>query len=136
MNRLTIHREDRHVGLDLRGYTVHEAEEVAAAKVREAWENGYSYITLRHGCGYVRHHRQAAAEGAGGVKWTLRGFLTRGEWDKYVLPRRSARHAVGAVAMTLAVRPNPAPNATEVWEPLPKGYHEVQHEIALCQVVR
>lgn len=132
MDRLTIDRDDRHIGLDLRGYTVREAEEVATG---EAWENGYSFITLRHGCGYVRHHRQTASLGAGGVKWSLRGFLARGEWDKYVLPRRSARHEVGEIAMTLAVRPNPAPNATEAWEPLPKGHHELQHETALGEVV-
>jgi hypothetical protein len=117
--------------VDLRGYTVREAKEIAAVKVREAWRNGYSQITLLHGGGYARHHLQAAASAAGGVKWCLRGCLARGEWDRCVFPRRSARHEVGAVAMTLAVRKNPASNATEVWEPLPRGYHQWRRETVL-----
>ena len=130
--RLNLDDRERQLSVDLCGYTVREAEEVADEKVREAWENGYERITLIHGCSYIRHHFQAAALGQGGVKWTLRSRLAQGYWNKYVFPRRSAKHDVGGCYMTLALRPNPTPRCPASWEPLQMGYHEWVREEALA----
>jgi len=109
--------------LDLHGYTVREAVELADKKVREAWENGYDHITLIHGCPDVRHWRQAEEWGRGGIKWELRGYLACGDWKDYVYYRRSKKHKVDGGYMTLAVKPNPTPNVPERWSPVSEGYY-------------
>lgn len=131
--RMKLDEAERHDGVDLRGYTIGEAEEIADQKVREAWENGYKRITLIHGCSYVRHHKTATILAQGGVKWTLRSRLAQGCWDQYVFPRRSKRHDVNEWCMTLGVRPNPNPRSTARWEPLSQGYHEWLREEALAR---
>ena len=55
--------------VDLHGYPVWEAVEVATAKIREAWEKGFEEITLIHGVPDIYHHRIAWVVGRGGIKW-------------------------------------------------------------------
>ena len=55
--------------VDLHGYPVWEAVEVATAKIREAWEKGFEEITLIHGAPDIYHHRIAWVVGRGGIKW-------------------------------------------------------------------
>ncbi len=130
--RMEIDDTERELSVDLRGYTIAEAERIADEKVREAWENGYSRITLIHACAYIRHHAQAAALGQGGIKWTLRRMLAQGHWNEYAYPRRSAKHEVNEYCMTLALRPNPNPLPVASWEPMPMGYYEWVRQEALA----
>jgi hypothetical protein len=46
--------------VDLHGYPVWEAVEVATEKIREAWEKGFEQITLIHGAPDIYHHRIAS----------------------------------------------------------------------------
>ena len=114
----------REYSLDLHGHTLADAREIAGAKIREAWENGYDVITLIHGSPLIRHHLQARYSGRGGIKWEVRGRLASGEWMKYVYNRRSVKHDIGEGSMTLALRRNPNPNRPERWTPIPEGYYE------------
>jgi hypothetical protein len=95
--------------VDLHGYRVWQAVEVASEKVREAWEQGYEQITLIHGAPDIHHHATAWTLGRGGIKWALRGCLSRGEWNEWVYNRRSKKHIIEDGAMTLALRPNARP---------------------------
>ena len=90
--------------LDLHGYPVRQALEIAEEKVKEAWAKGWEEVTLIHGAPDIRHWQTASIFGRGGIKWGLRGLLAQGEWNQYVYPRRSRRHRIGDGAMTLAVR--------------------------------
>jgi hypothetical protein len=99
--------------VDLHGYPVWQAIEVATEKIREAWERGLEEITLIHGAPDIRHHATAWALGRGGIKWALRGFLARGEWSEWVYGRRSTKHIIENGAMTLALRPNGRPHQGE-----------------------
>jgi hypothetical protein len=99
--------------VDLHGYPVWEAVQVATEKIREAWEKGFEQITLIHGAPDIYHHRIASACGRGGIKWSLRGCLARGEWGEWVYSRRSTKHVIEDGAMTLALRPNGRPGQTK-----------------------
>lgn len=91
--------------VDLHGYSVREAEDIAGAKIAEAWRSGCSYITLIHGSPLIRHHMIAQMMQRGGIKWRLRGMLARGDWNRYVYPRRSRKHYISDGSMTLRLRP-------------------------------
>ena len=91
--------------VDLHGYPVWQALEVAEAAILDANQQpGVNSITLIHGAPDIRHHAVAQALRRGGIKWSLRGCLARGEWDKWVYPRWSKRHRIGDGSMTLALR--------------------------------
>lgn len=90
--------------VDLHGYPVWQALEVADEKVKEAWENGCRYITLIHGAPEIRHHKTAWQVLRGGIKWGLRGKLARGEWMQYAYQRRSRQHVIEDGFMTLRLR--------------------------------
>ena len=90
--------------LDLHGYPVRQAVEIAGDTVKAAYEAGFEYIKLIHGAPDVEHRMTAQVLGRGGIKWELRGFLARGDWSRYVYPRRSAKHGIGDGAMALALR--------------------------------
>ena len=89
--------------LDLHGYPVQQALEVAEEKVKEAWEKGWGEVTLIHGAPDIRHWQTALAYGRGGLSGVCEGCCS-GERDQYVYPRRSRRHRICDGTMTLAVR--------------------------------
>jgi hypothetical protein len=93
--------------LDLHGYSVWEALELAERTIRDAWECGYRRIAIIHGAPDIRHPMQAR-HGRGGIKWGLRGLLYRGEWNKYVYGRRSRKHWIDDGYMSLALRTHPS----------------------------
>jgi len=98
------------VEVDLHGYPVWQAREVAENTIEEALRQpDVASITLIHGAPYIRHHAAARALGRGGIKWSLRGCLARGEWDQWVYPRRSRKHRIGDGSMTLALRKKTTP---------------------------
>jgi hypothetical protein len=92
--------------IDLHGYPVWEALEVADKEIEKAWKQpDVESITLIHGAPDVYHHAVARQLGRGGIKWALRGRLAQGEWSNMVYGRRSKRHIIEDEAMTLALRP-------------------------------
>jgi hypothetical protein len=92
--------------IDLHGYPVWEAVELATSSIKKAWQQRRSEITLIHGAPDVQHWTIATMLGRGGIKWQLRGHLARGEWKEFVFNRRSKKHHIGDGHMTLALRPN------------------------------
>jgi hypothetical protein len=95
--------------VDLHGYPVWEAVEIATKKIRQAWEQAFEEITLIHGAPDIGHHTTASALGRGDIKWSLRGCFARGEWKQWVYSRRSKKHSIEDGAMTLALRPKGSP---------------------------
>src|SRR5579885_595131 len=89
------------VVLDLHGYSVWEAVELAEETIRKAWERGCRYVQLIHGAPDIRHWKIASVLGRGAIKWTLRGFLARGDWNELVYGRRSRRHQIDDGSMIL-----------------------------------
>jgi hypothetical protein len=119
---MKIEPEDRIVVVDLDGYSMWTALDVASEKVREAWENGFAYISLIHGATGVQHRseQQRSRSGKGAIKWKLRGIVRRGEWREWIYYRHSKKHDIGGVAMSLALRPNPNPRKEPIWSPIPE----------------
>jgi hypothetical protein len=97
---------DDDLEIDLHGYPVWHALEIAEQKIKEAWSKGCRYITFIHGAPDIRHHMVAQILGRGGIKWGLRGMLARGEWSQYAYPRRSRKHHIDDGYMTLRLRAN------------------------------
>jgi len=115
MASLHIDPEAKHVGVDLHGFSVATAMDVAEQLIRQAWENGFTSITLVHGAGTSLHHMSAMYTGYGGIKWSLRSRLYQGDWMEYAYNRRSRQHDINDTAMTLRLRPNPNPQAPPQW---------------------
>ena len=90
--------------LDLHGYPVWQAVELATQSIRAAYEAGFEFIKLIHGAPDIRHHLTAQVLGRGGIKWSLRGCLSRGEWSDFVYSRRSSKHVIDDGSMTLKLR--------------------------------
>lgn len=90
--------------LDLHGYPVWQAVEVATQSIRAAYEAGFEFIKLIHGAPDIRHHLTAQILGRGGIKWSLRGCLSRGEWSHFVYSRRSSKHVIDDGSMTVKLR--------------------------------
>jgi hypothetical protein len=93
------------ITIDLHGYPVWEAIELASQKIKAAWEQGRTHITFIHGAPDIPRWSTALVLGRGGIKWALRGCLARGEWLPYAYNRRSSKHYIGDGSMTLALRP-------------------------------
>lgn len=91
--------------VDLHGYPVRQAVEVAEKAIRDARQDGFCLIKLIHGAPDIRHWKTAEVLGRGGIKWALRGALSRGDWRENVYGRRSRQHSVEDGSMTLALRP-------------------------------
>ena len=92
--------------LDLHGLSVRDAIEIAEETINTAHEAGFRFVKLIHGAPEIRHHMTAQVLRRGGIKWELRGCLSRGDWDSWVYSRRSAKHRIGDGAMILALRAN------------------------------
>lgn len=90
--------------LDLHGYPVRQAVELAERMVKAAWEAGFEFIKVIHGAPDIRHKLSASVLGRGGIKCELRDCLSRGDWNQYVYPRRSRRHRIDDGSMILALR--------------------------------
>jgi hypothetical protein len=94
--------------LDLHGYDVLTALDLARLTVEEAYANGYQAVEILHGARDVTSH-VAGGEGRGGIKWGLRGMLERGEFKALV-----ASSQVMEASLRLELKPNPQPQ-TERW---------------------
>jgi hypothetical protein len=100
--------------LDLHGFDVATACDVALLFTREAYANGYHAIQLIHGARDVVDS-VGAGEGRGGIKWELRRMFDRGQFDAFC--RRQDSHLMEGT-MQLALRANPQPRA-ERWPAMP-----------------
>lgn len=69
--------------LDLHGYDIVTAIDVTVTTLREAYENGYQSVDVRHGSRDVVDPVQPG-EGRGGIKWELRRMIDRGQFDTWV----------------------------------------------------
>jgi hypothetical protein len=94
--------------LDLHGYDVLTALDLARLTVAEAYANGYLAVEILHGARDVTSH-VAGGEGRGGIKWGLRGMLERGEFNALV----ASSHLMEG-SLRLELKPNPQPRA-ERW---------------------
>jgi hypothetical protein len=104
--------------LDLHGYDVVTACDLALHFTREAYANGYQTIELVHGARDVSEPVQGG-QGRGGIKWELRGMFDRGQFDPFC--RRQDSHLMEG-SMMLALRANPQPRS-ERWPQMPpKGF--------------
>jgi hypothetical protein len=118
-NMANTDNEQRNIQIDLHGYAVSNAIAIAKSKIKEAWENGFDYITLIHGARASRHHFSARNTGYGAIKWELRSALSQGYWKEWVFYRRSKKHSIGAISMKLKLRPNSNPNSHPNWTFMP-----------------
>jgi hypothetical protein len=101
---------------DLHGFDVLAAVHLAMTRIREAYENGYDEIELKHGAADVR---EQVTDGRGRIKWALRDLLDSGRLDRWCV-----REATWARAASLVVilKRNPRPRR-ETWSPAPRLAH-------------
>lgn len=93
--------------LDLHGYAVSAAREVAKEFVKAAWEAGHDHVVLIHGARAARHPRsELVLNGYGGIKWNLRAMLRGGEFDPYARSPRSPMHRLEATRLIVALEPH------------------------------
>ncbi|HXA41877.1 MAG TPA: Smr/MutS family protein [Candidatus Solibacter sp.] len=99
--------------VDLHGYDVRTALEVAFRAVQDAYANGYEAVEILHGARDVTSH-VAAGEGRGAIKWQLRAMLERGEFNAHV-----ASSEVMEASLRLVLRKNPRPRPERWSQPPP-----------------
>lgn len=102
--------------MDLHGYDVVSAVDLARARVEEAYRNGYQEVELLHGAGDVH---APVDEGRGRIKWELRRLLEVGGFDRWA---DRAHSWPKTASLVLKLRPNPAARA-ESWRPAPRPRH-------------
>ncbi len=97
--------------LDLHGYKVETALEVARGKVREAWENGCLELVIIHGWGASRTPKDRQS---GTIGQALREQWEQGEWSGWV-------HEVSVEAgrMRVRLRGSGSPSRTRRWSQIP-----------------
>jgi hypothetical protein len=94
--------------LDLHGYAVSSAREIAKEFVKAAWEAGHDHVVLIHGARAARHPRsKLVLDGYGGIKWSLRAMLRGGEFDPYARSPRSPMHLLEPTRLIIALEPHP-----------------------------
>lgn len=116
------HRDEKRVEVDLHAYYVDTALDVAKEKVREAWENGYLFITLIHG--WRQHVSTSGTPHGHRMIGRIRGELLRGVYKRWAFYRYSTKHKIEQGSTMLALRHNPAPRVPEVWTPMPEAEFE------------
>ena len=94
--------------LDLHGYSVASAHEIALEFVKAAWEAGHDQVVLVHGARAADDPRsELALGGYGGIKLSLRAMLDGGEFDPYARSPSSPLHRREATRLTIALEPHP-----------------------------
>lgn len=102
----------RSLPVDLHGYDVVTALQLARSRVAEAYRNGVAEVELIHGAADVAGPRP---EGRGRIKWELRRMLDEGAFDAYC---ERGRSWVKEGSIVLSVKPNPSPRQ-RAWTPPP-----------------
>lgn len=93
-------RRSRELTVDLHGYDVVSALDLAMRRVAEAHANGYESIELMHGAADVA---EPVTTGRGRIKWELRTMSRHGAFDRWVIRERTWEKASSLV---LTLRPN------------------------------
>jgi hypothetical protein len=106
----------RSLRVDLHGYDVRAALDLALMRVREAYASGYDEVELIHGAASVE---TPVEEGRGRIKTELRRIFEGGGFDNWVDRSRSWPKAA---SLLLALKPNPRP-ARERWSGAPRRRH-------------
>lgn len=115
--------------IDLHGYTVATARDLAVRAVKEAWEHGCSAVRLVHGARAVKHRWDLpSSEGYGAIKLELRSMLRQGVFRPYARGPGSRKHIRSAVALTIALTPNPAPDPTAPWQDMPQREYRAERK--------
>jgi hypothetical protein len=102
--------------VDLHGYDVLTALDLALTRVREAYENGYQEVELVHGSASVT---TPVDEGRGRIKSELRRMFDAGRFDAWADRSRSWPKAS---SLLLTLRANPRP-ARDRWSAEPRRRH-------------
>jgi len=106
----------RSLRVDLHGYDVLAALDLALTRVREAYENGYDEVELIHGSASVS---TPVDEGRGRIKTELRRLFESGRFDAWADRSRSWPKAA---SLLLALKRNPRP-LRERWTGPPRRRH-------------
>jgi hypothetical protein len=106
----------RSLRIDLHGYDLRAALDLALTRVREAYENGYDEVELIHGAASVS---TPVEEGRGRIKSELRRMYDAGRFDAWVNRSRSWPKAA---SLLLVLRANPRP-VRERWSGPPRRRH-------------
>ena len=109
-------RAGRDLVVDLHGYDVVTAVELARSRVAEAYRNGYAHVELLHGAGDVEKPREG---GRGRIKWELRRMLEAGEFDAHCVRSESWPRSSSLI---LTLRRNPRPRPAVWTESPPRTY--------------
>lgn len=107
------------VQVDLHGYSVETALEVARSVIAEAYENGFRYVRLIHG--YNTSRSRTYPYGKPTIKEELLRLLDEGAFSRHAYSRKSGQHQRQAGAITIAILPNTSPNTSPIWTALPQS---------------
>lgn len=108
--------------IDLHGYSLASAEEVALVKVREAYDNGFRKITFIHGWSTAR--QVVRLEPPVTIQHLLRNMLKTGEFEPYAYTWRNRGHFRSNASLTIALRSNSEPLEQPFWSALPPAEYE------------
>lgn len=103
----------RKLRVDLHGFDVLSAVELARTRVAEAWRNGYGEVELFHGAAYLE---EGPRGGRGRIKFELRRLVEEGQFDAFA---ERAQTWLRADSVVLTLKPNPRPRR-EAWSPEPR----------------
>lgn len=111
-----VPRPARRLTVDLHGYDVLSALDLAVARVEDAYRNGYDEVELLHGAADVQ---DPVEEGRGRIKWELRRLADSGRFDAWA----DRRHTwPKSSSLVLKLKPNPAARS-EQWRATPRRRH-------------
>ncbi len=109
--------------VDLHGYSVETAVEVARAVIAEAYENGIMHVRLIHG--YNTSRSRTYPYGSPTIKEEILRALAEGDFKQHAYSLKSGKHVRKSGSITIALRPNPSPNPYPIWTALPmKDYRD------------
>lgn len=106
----------RTLSVDLHGHDVLTAVDLAALRVREAYDNGYEAVELVHGAADVS---EPVESGRGRIKWALRQRVEEGRFDGYI---ERGRTWLKAGSILLYLKRNPRAQR-ERWSAEPPRSH-------------
>ena len=118
-------QSDQDLRLDLHGYDIHTAVELAVQCAAAAWEHGFARLTILHGARQVTSPAAASSSRQGAIKWAIRGALDDGEFSRWALPPRSEQHARASRSSETggALKRNPDPHPDAAWPRIPQPHH-------------